>query len=110
MEPSLSPLVTVGAAGQEGNWRSTVSDPVEPLILDLLEWLARRPRSYAEAIDAWRTSCPRFPVWEEATDRRYVEVHDGVDGTLAVSLTPLGRSLLSRHRGAGGTSGAPGER
>ncbi len=110
MEPPLPPPVTVGAAGQEDNRRSTVSDPVESLILDLLEWLARRPRSYAEAIDAWRTSCPRLPVWEEATDRRYVEVHDGVDGTLAVSLTPLGRSLLTRHRGAGGTSGAPGER
>jgi D-3-phosphoglycerate dehydrogenase len=37
---------------------------VEALILDLLEWLATADRSYAEVMDAWRTSCPRLPVWE----------------------------------------------
>jgi hypothetical protein len=46
-----------------------VSDPVEPLILDLLEWMGPEPRLYAEVIEAWRTSCPRLPVWEEAGDR-----------------------------------------
>jgi hypothetical protein len=41
----------------------------ESLIYDLVEWVARAPRPYAEAIDAWRTSCPRLTVWEDATDR-----------------------------------------
>lgn len=41
----------------------------ESLIRDLVEWVAREPRPYAEAIDAWRTSCPRLTVWEDATDR-----------------------------------------
>jgi len=27
-----------------------MSDPVEPLIVDLLEWIARAPRPYAEVI------------------------------------------------------------
>jgi len=39
---------------------------VEALILDLLEWLAQSERSYQEVMDAWRTSCPRLPVWEDA--------------------------------------------
>lgn len=46
-----------------------MSDPVQALLLDLLEWIAPRPRPYADVIEAWRTSCPRLPVWEEATDR-----------------------------------------
>jgi hypothetical protein len=54
-------------------WTSPMTDTVENLILDLLEWLGTSPRPYAEVLDAWRTSCPRLPVWEEANDRCYVE-------------------------------------
>jgi D-3-phosphoglycerate dehydrogenase len=32
-----------------------MSDVVDPLVLDLLEWIGRAPRPYAEVIDAWRT-------------------------------------------------------
>jgi hypothetical protein len=41
----------------------------ESLILDLLEWVAGADRTYDEVMDAWRTSCPRLPVWEDANDR-----------------------------------------
>jgi len=47
-----------------------MADPVvDGLILDLLEWLAKGERSYTEVMDAWRTSCPRLPVWEGAIVR-----------------------------------------
>ena len=47
-----------------------MTDPaVEALILDLLEWLANGERTYEEVMGAWRTSCPRLPVWEDANDR-----------------------------------------
>jgi hypothetical protein len=50
-----------------------VTDPVvEGLIVDLLLWLANGERTYEEVMDAWRTSCPRLPVWEEANDRGLV--------------------------------------
>jgi hypothetical protein len=42
---------------------------VDALILDLLEWLAMRDRSYEEVMGAWRTSCPKLPIGEEANDR-----------------------------------------
>lgn len=45
----------------------------ESLIRDLVEWVAREPRPYAEAIDAWRSSCPRLTVWEDATDRGLIK-------------------------------------
>jgi hypothetical protein len=49
-----------------------MADVVDSLILDLLEWLGPEPRPYADVMDAWRTSCPRLPVWEDATDRGFV--------------------------------------
>ncbi len=40
-----------------------MADTVEALILDLLDWLAVRDRTYEEVMEAWRTSCPRcLPV------------------------------------------------
>jgi hypothetical protein len=66
---------------------------VESLILDLLDWPAKGNRSYEEVMDAWRTSCPRFPVWEEANDRGLV-VRENVNGRCVVRITSSGRDLL----------------
>lgn len=71
-------------------------DAVESLMLDLLEWLANRDRSYEEVMDAWRTSCPRFPVWEEANARRLV-AKEHVNGSTIVRLTSSGHALLQRR-------------
>ena len=73
-----------------------MSDPVEPLILDLLEWVADGERDYAEVMDAWRTSCPRLPVWEEANARGLV-TRVVRNRTALVAITPAGRALLE-HR------------
>ena len=67
----------------------------ESLILDLVEWVAREPRPYAEAIEAWRTSCPRLTVWEDAVDRGLI-TRRAVDRTVAV--TPQGEALLRAMR------------
>jgi hypothetical protein len=49
-----------------------MSSTVEPLVLDLVEWVARQPRAYEDVMDAWRTSCPRLTIWEDAIDRGLV--------------------------------------
>lgn len=75
-----------------------MSDPVEALVADLLEWIGARPRPYSEVIEAWRTSCPRLPVWEEANERGLVErQHHPGEGTF-VAVTPLGSAFLRKHR------------
>jgi hypothetical protein len=74
-----------------------MADTVETLILDLLEWIGRAERSYQETMDAWRTSCPRLPVWEDATDRGLVDVGTS-SGRLLVRLTPLGVAMLEERR------------
>lgn len=63
----------------------------EPLVLDLVEWVARAPRPYTECMDAWRTSCPRLCVWEEAMDRGLVSRGE------PVRATPLGLRLLAER-------------
>ena len=68
------------------------------LIFDLLEWLAIRPRPYAEAMEVWRTSCPRLTIWEDAVDLGYVVRRRGdVAAPPTVSLTASGRQALERR-------------
>ena len=75
-------------------------DPVvDTLVLDLLEWLARQDRSYTEVMDAWRTSCPKLPVWEDANDRGLV-MQDVQNGRSVVRLTQAGLTFLEQHRGS----------
>jgi hypothetical protein len=69
----------------------------ESLILDLLEWLATADRSYQEVMEAWRTSCPRLPVWEDANDRGLV-AQEHVNGCCVVKITSSGLALLEERR------------
>jgi hypothetical protein len=58
--------------------------------VQLLAWIAEQSRSYAETIEAWKTSCPRLAVWEDALADRLVRVDRG-----CVLLTAAGRELLT---------------
>jgi D-3-phosphoglycerate dehydrogenase len=77
-----------------------LANSLDPLILDLLEWIGPGPRPYSEVIDAWRTSCPRLTVWEDASERGFVERrHEPGNGAL-VCVTALGFNFLAMHRRA----------
>ena len=72
----------------------------DALVLDLVEWIGREPRPYSEAIETWRTSCPRLTIWEDAVDRGYVARRPTADG-LRVTVTERGTKFLREHgRGA----------
>ncbi|MGO9913948.1 MAG: 3-phosphoglycerate dehydrogenase, partial [Isosphaeraceae bacterium] len=74
---------------------------VDALIHDLLDWIGPNPLPYTEDIEAWRTSCPLLPVWEEANDRGFVERrHDGDRGAY-VGVSALGLEFLKAHRAIG---------
>jgi hypothetical protein len=64
----------------------TVSAPTA----QLLAWIAEGPRGYAETLEAWRTSCPRLAVWEDALADGLVRVDHG-----SVLLTASGRAVLA---------------
>ena len=71
-----------------------MSEVLRPLMLDLVAFVAERPRPYAEVLDAWRTSCPRLTVWEDCVDAGLVALRDGM-----VEATPAGRAALRRGPG-----------
>jgi hypothetical protein len=76
-----------------------MSDQVDSLILDLIEWIGPAPRPYAEALEAWRTSCPRFPIWEDATDQGFIARRREPGRAAVVSVTAAGAEHLRQHRG-----------
>lgn len=77
-----------------------MSDPVEALILDLLEWIGPDARPYSEVIEAWRTSCPRLPVWEEANCRGFINHKHQAGAGVFVTVSSVGRAFVieRRHR------------
>ena len=69
------------------------------LLLQLLAWVGERPRTYGETLEAWRTSCPRMPVWEDAVSERLLRVAPTPGARLAASrvlLTDAGFARLGR--------------
>ena len=76
-------------------------DATDALVLDLVEWIAREPRSYSEVIETWRTSCPRLTIWEDAVDCGYVTREPVAGGGVRVAITESGAKFLREHgRGA----------
>jgi hypothetical protein len=72
-------------------------DTTDPLMLDLVEWIAREPRLYSEVIETWRTSCPRLTIWEDAVDRGYVARESVAGVGVRVAITEGGEKLLREH-------------
>jgi hypothetical protein len=76
-----------------GRLEQTMSETTHSLVLDFVEWVAARPRTYAEVMEAWRTSCPRLTIWEDSIDQKLV-AREHRDGVAIVTVTALGRVLL----------------
>ena len=90
-----------------------LASTLDPLILDFVEWLAAEPRTYADVMEAWRTSCPRLTVWEDAMDRGLImrAWREGAGALIEVTakghefLLSNGRTLsAARHQSAHRTS------
>jgi hypothetical protein len=74
----------------------SVAPAIGSLTRDMLTWLAQQPRTYAETMEAWRSSCPRLTIWEDALADDLVRVEDrGKDRPEPrVVLTARGRATL----------------
>jgi hypothetical protein len=78
-----------------------MADSPSLIMIQFLSWVADRPRTYAETMDAWRTSCPRLSVWEDAVIADLVRLEG--DGGRAVKLTKRGAAILHQAQ----TTAAP---
>ncbi len=72
-----------------------MSAPVSLIMRQFLAWVADASRTYADTMEAWRTSCPRLSVWEDATLDGLVRREGGPGGQTFVRLTPQGRAALA---------------
>jgi hypothetical protein len=65
------------------------------LMLEFLSWISSRPRTYADAMNAWQSTCPRHTIWEDAIIDGLIQLN-GAE-TLhdpEVTLTPRGKAYL----------------
>ena len=72
-----------------------MAESTENLVLEFLTWVADRPRTYEEAMEAWQSHCPRQTIWEDAIIDGLVKI----ESTLAsqrsiILLTERGETLL----------------
>ncbi len=70
------------------------------LTLQFLAWIDARLRTYAEARQAWRSTCPTTCAWEDALSESLIEFKtDGgrLTGSSRVVLSARGRALLEAH-------------
>ena len=67
------------------------------LVLDLVAWIGDEPRPYDDVMAAWRTSCPRLQVWEDAVDHRLVARCDVGERGMLVEITARGRAFLKEN-------------
>jgi hypothetical protein len=68
-----------------------VTEPPKALTLQLLEWIADHPRRYDDALEAWRTTCPRLSIWEDACIDGLIDCEPG---SRFVSVSAKGKALL----------------
>jgi hypothetical protein len=78
-----------------------MTDPVESLVLDMLEWIGPDRRPYVEVLEVWHTSCPRLPVWEEANSGGFINHHQEQGQEMYVSLSAQGKAHLHAKRSQG---------
>lgn len=80
-----------------------MDEPLRLLTQEFLAWVAERPRTYGAVIEAWRTSCPRLPAWEDAIDQGLVVIQQAQGRPMAeapVVLTAAGRAVLGLRQAA----------
>ena len=72
-----------------------MSDAVSLLMAQFLDWVSRRRRTYAETMEAWKSTCPRTSVWEDALAEGLIEVEDrGQVREAEILLTEKGRAIV----------------
>ena len=65
------------------------------LTLQLLQWIRSAPRTYGDALEIWRSSCPRHTIWEDALAAGYIECGTAQSSPLA--LTQRGEQLVAQE-------------
>jgi hypothetical protein len=57
---------------------------------EFLVWVAFRPRTYAQTMEAWGSHCPRYTLWEDALELGLLSVEPGLPTSSGVCLSDRG--------------------
>jgi hypothetical protein len=70
--------------------------PEQPslIMIQFLTWVADRPRNYAQTMEAWRSSCPRLSVWEDAIIDGLIRIENNANRS--IRLTSRGAAMLAK--------------
>jgi hypothetical protein len=69
------------------------------LTQQFLAWVAESPRTYGQAMEAWRSTCPHLSIWEDAVRGGLVRLENGgAMNASRVVLTPAGKAKLTGKR------------
>jgi hypothetical protein len=80
----------------------------DALTKQLLDWIGKEPRNYVETMEAWRTSCPRLTVWEDAMSAGLIQRIPGPSmRDAAVRVTERGRAWVRHERNTPGANASP---
>jgi hypothetical protein len=75
--------------------------PQPALTIQFLSWIAAKSRTYDDTMEAWRTSCPRLTIWEDAVSDGLIAFRgDSAMRDRTVVLTERGYTALNAHRAA----------
>jgi hypothetical protein len=72
-----------------------MSESPSLIMIQFLAWVADRPRTRDQAIEAWH-SCPHISAWEDAIVDGFVRIEN--DGGRTVALTARGRAVLEETK------------
>jgi hypothetical protein len=88
--------MTAGVEPRGRQLAPALAEPLSAPMREFLAWVAFRPRTHADAMDAWQSHCPRFTLWEDALEAGLIRLEPGSDGpgSAQVRLTPCGQSAL----------------
>lgn len=73
-----------------------MTEPASLLMIEFLTWVSLRRRTYADAMEAWRSSCPRLTVWEDALADSLIRIEGDTLRQAEVTLTPKGKAVLQQ--------------
>jgi hypothetical protein len=106
-EACVAGMAEGGLAWHDGFMVATLETASAHLTVQFLAWIGEAPRRYGDVMEAWRTSCPRLSIWEDALRDGLIEVapappsptpsHKAREGRMRdglVTLTERGRALL----------------
>lgn len=71
-----------------------MAESTENLVLEFLTWVADRPRTYEETMEAWQSHCPRQTIWEDAVIDGLVKIESSLPQGSRILLTERGETLL----------------